>query len=288
MPIKFACQHCDQVLSVSSSKVGKRAKCPKCQQSITIPTAEAAAEARARRKKAAPAGAEGSAEGDPFSQFVVYDDSEIVYETDEPEAHASDELTVDPNKISVPRSVLYAQGILLGVVALVCFVFGVIVGAATSSSGRVENALPTPCVITGRVVYASRGNVNTPDVGAVVIALPQNLTLTEKAAIGGLSPDDPAPDETHPSVLAIQNIGGSFSRTDENGQFKLRVADAGDYFILVLSKNVQRPAAADLNKTDLAQMGRYFTLTLDLLGNRQYRWIPERIKHDRTLSDVVF
>src|SRR5688572_13087952 len=52
MPIKFACEHCGQVLSVSSTKAGKGAKCPKCHQGITVPTPEAAAVALARRKQA--------------------------------------------------------------------------------------------------------------------------------------------------------------------------------------------------------------------------------------------
>ena len=40
MPIKFTCSGCGQVLRVGDESAGKRAKCPKCQGVVQIPTAE--------------------------------------------------------------------------------------------------------------------------------------------------------------------------------------------------------------------------------------------------------
>jgi transcription elongation factor Elf1 len=37
MSIKFNCPHCTKPLSVRDDLAGKRAKCPKCQQALTIP-----------------------------------------------------------------------------------------------------------------------------------------------------------------------------------------------------------------------------------------------------------
>lgn len=40
MPIKFHCPSCSQRLSVSRKKAGRQSKCPKCGETITIPTLE--------------------------------------------------------------------------------------------------------------------------------------------------------------------------------------------------------------------------------------------------------
>src|SRR5437763_965043 len=37
MPIRFACPHCRQKLSVAQRKAGEQAECPRCHQSLTIP-----------------------------------------------------------------------------------------------------------------------------------------------------------------------------------------------------------------------------------------------------------
>jgi hypothetical protein len=37
MPIRFACPHCRQKLSISSRKAGQHADCPRCKRSLTIP-----------------------------------------------------------------------------------------------------------------------------------------------------------------------------------------------------------------------------------------------------------
>ena len=56
---------------------GKRVKCPKCGDPITVPT-EAEGEAQVAARKATPKGVD-----DPFAEFMVYDDSEVVYDTAE-------------------------------------------------------------------------------------------------------------------------------------------------------------------------------------------------------------
>lgn len=337
MPIKFACEHCGQVLSVSSTKAGKGAKCPKCHQGITVPTAESAAATLAARKGtadatvtprkpapefpappplaisptsvaiapppeigapardeppavgisiSAPAMAEsGDETDDPFAQFVVYDDgTEIVYASDDEELpEQSDE--IDRDSLAVPRRVLYLQGVLLGMVAIVCFTLGVIVGGATNSGPTSQGPrIARPCQVSGSVAFKDRRKETTPDDGSVVILLPQDARPDEKTQVLGLRPDDPTPDGSHSALAAIRSLGGDYARADTDGRFKLRVADTGPYFVLFISRNNKRKSGETLKTADLAQLGRYFSDAADLIGENRYRWTVERIQNDRMLN----
>jgi phage FluMu protein Com len=385
MPIKFACEHCGQVLSVSSTKAGKGAKCPKCHQGITVPTPETAAVALARRKQAsaivtapakepkpeqrvqitkvdleaasrpplapveveppkgvrpeqipnvagAPLAADPKAEAvpvtagssappplvespplaipepdkfpvvesvppvfaptrppedisDPFAQFVVYDDgAELVYAADTNDAYDRD-AGVDRDALAVPRRVLYMQGVLLAVVALVCFVLGVLVGSATNSGGNAGPRVARPCQVSGSVVFRDRRKEASPDDGAVVILLPQDARPDEKAEVLGLRPDDPTPDSEHPALAAIRSLGGDYARADSQGRFKLRVSDSGPYYVLFISRNTKRKTGETFKTADLAQLGRYFSDAAGLIGESRYRWKVERIQGDRLLSE---
>ena len=150
MPIRFVCEHCGQKLSVSSRVAGRKAKCPKCKEKIAIP------EESEQPEKATSAVSEKSSGGDaeerasdsgehldenPFAQFAVYDDhndDEWIYEEDLEIETPKDDRPLDPTKLAVSRRVLYMQGSLLGIVALGCFVFGIIVGFATAPRGDLD------------------------------------------------------------------------------------------------------------------------------------------------------
>jgi hypothetical protein len=282
MPIKFACQHCDQVLSVSSSKIGRRAKCPKCQQPITVPDAQQAAESIARRKTAAPP----SNNEDLFSQFVVYDDSaELVYESEEPPGRSRAETqSIDRSKVAVARVILYIQGALLGVVALVCFALGVVAGRATSPGVSAISDEPQPCTITGTVAYTSSGGEEIPDAGAVVLIVPQNAKPDERAGVQGLGPNDPPPTASDRPVTALRSIGGDYTRADIDGRYRLHVPDRGEYFVLFLSRTAKREQNEPLDNMEMAELGRYVLPATDLIGTNRYRWMRERVKGDMVLD----
>lgn len=291
MPIRFACEHCGARLSVSSRKAGARAKCPKCQEPIAVPASEEDEQpsdaAQEEQETDEPTGQQEHE--DPFSQFVVYDDeTELVYATeDEEETPYAEDVPVDPTKVAVPRRILYMQGALLGVVAVVCFVLGVIVGMGTS--GPSGDDVAQECFISGKIALGNGGDTSTPDEGAVAIVVPKNEHPEQKADIDGLRPQDPQPDEEHPGLQAIRSIGGDYTRADENGRFRLRVRDKGEYFLFVISAN--RTRSDDMQPNDLAQIGRFFQLISqltpdlpDLLGGNDYRWQEETIRRDRELN----
>jgi hypothetical protein len=275
---------------VSSRKAGKRAKCPKCQQTLTIPALEEQTKASDAADSADQPGgdsADGGDEIDPFAQFTVYDDEhELVYASDEDEGERrAASIPVDATKVAVSRRILYMQGALLGMVAIFCFVLGLVAGAGLSGNSGSSETGPKPCSITGRVAYGPVGDEPTPDVGAVAIVVPQEVRPEEKAGIEGLRPQDPPPDGDHPGLQAIRNIGGDYTRVDEDGNFQLRVSDIGRYFVLVISANRNQPAGEQA-KAELAQIGRFFELTPDLFGGNDYRWQEETVKNDREINFV--
>lgn len=280
MSIRFACEHCGQPLRVSSSKAGKRAKCPKCQGVIRVP-------AQSPDEEVSEVSREGrAAEGPRFSEFVVFDDDPGWTYADD-RGDYSDSGDIDPHRISLPRSVLYVQGVLLGVVAIACFVFGIYLGRQTARPVEEVPAGPRPCVVEGTVRYRNSNQDEVPDDGSVVVVLPQGARPDglDKLPVDRLRPEDEAPDRTHPTLMAIHSLGGDYVRADTNGKFRLQVPDVGKYYVLVISRNSRR--REPLDKNHLAQIGRYFLPAEVLLGEARYDWREENVRRDKLLH-VVF
>ena len=280
MAIKFVCEHCGQKLKVSARKAGTNAKCPKCREPITVPGEPS------DLTDASTADEDAAAEENPYAEFVVYDDEvEWVYEDDEPDADTGPATATDINRVLVPRNVLYMQGILLAVVALVSFVLGVMVGGGGKPT-QVADKPPQPCILSGEVVYRTGGGRNRPDDGSVVLVVPTNdrPAPTNKAVIEGLRPGDPLPREDSDNLRIIRAIGGDYVRTDNNGQYQIRLPDTGRYFVLVVSKNAYRGAGDEIDKVDIAQLGRYVQPPTDLLGDSKYLWREVTMSENRTLD----
>lgn len=212
---------------------------------------------------------------DEHDQYVYIDDD------------AETELKIDRERVSVARWVIYAQGILLGVVALGSFSLGFLSrGGGDGGPSRPEQRMPHPVTVSGRVTYAVSSGEKFPDDGAVVIVVPQGERpgVDEKVRFEGLRPKDSLPDETHEGLSVIRLLGGGYARTDIKGEFRMRLPDGGKFYVLVISRHGERKAATDFVKSDLAQMGHYFLSATDLIGDRRYRWRAEEIYRDRRLT----
>jgi len=267
-----------------------RAKCPKCHGKIVIPTPEQAsngAKATAPPVSESADSARERSDEDPFAQFTVYDvETELVYDTSPEDGLGRMAGPVDPNKVAVSRRVLYAQGILLGLVALGSFALGVFVGIDNTAKTSDADAVPQPCVLRGRVVVQNNGGEPTADIGAVAIVLPRDVRPEQKVDIAGLRPQDPPSEDEQGRLRSIRDIGGDYARTDEEGRFQLTVPDRGNYFLLVISASASSPED-DQPKTVLAQIGRFFQLTPNLFEGHAYRWQEETIRRNRELN-IVF
>ncbi|HJN08028.1 MAG TPA: hypothetical protein QF564_05005 [Pirellulaceae bacterium] len=288
MPIRFACEQCGQKLSARSRQVGHIAKCPKCKIDVTVPVSSTRPSSGDRPLESESPG-EGEDQGDVYSQFVVYDDDvEWVYEN-ESESSQKAPAKVNIDRVSIPRSVLYVQGILLALVAIIAFVFGVLVGGRGSSPESAQ-VVARPCTVDGHVHYLTQNGAEIPDEGTVVIVVPQDQrpSSEQRAPVEGLRPSDPLPQENHPALRTIRMLGGAYTRTDENGAYDLRLPAAGEYFVLVLSRNRYRNANEDPVRADLAQIGAYFLPATELLGDQCYQWKSIVVRADQTLINVVF
>ena len=273
MPIRFSCPHCTQKLSVSTRKAGRAANCPRCKKELTVPAAPAASVDEAA------AAEEEASEDDPYAQFVIYDDAELVYD-DAALPHPGGSPSVQ-DRVAVPRYVLYTQGLLLAAVGLTCFIFGVLTGGTFFNSPA--TAGKGPCTITGTVRYAS-GNRRMPDEGAVIIVLPETKDAGQRASAAGMRPDEPLPETPLSGVQQIVDMGGAYTRAGPQGDFSVNLASGGKYYVLVLSHHARRTGNEDVKVTDVRTLGRFFDGAIDLLADSKYRLTAETVRGDRTIT----
>lgn len=294
MPFQFLCQHCGRKLQASSRKIGREATCPGCQGRLVVPTKEVAREQIAARRASAPATTEKEEEEvNPYAEFSVYDDdTELVYETDDDAWDDGPPPTVDQTKLAVPRTVIYLQGILLGVVALVAFVLGILVGSGTTSNTP-QNPRERPFRLSGAVTYEGATRGTLPDDGAVVLILPVG-SLPErdgKIPIAGIGPDDPTPPVDSPALGILSDIGGAYARADAEGRFRATLPRLGKYYVLVLSRNKRpQPSATgsdplnEQRRRQLGQLGNYVDDAAGLLSKYLYDWREEEYLDDKQLE----
>lgn len=217
------------------------------------------------------------------------DEVQWVYEVDEPNyaSSAAGDAIIDFDRVALPRYFIYGQGVLLAAVAMVSLVLGILIGRSGAPQTTTNSGAPRPCYLTGRIAYSGSSGAAVPDSGAVVIVVPQDERLEQKAPVEGLRPGDPEPALDHPAVERLKSIGGDYTRTDAQGRFKLRVPDTGEYFLLVLSHGAKRRAGERLDPVQLAQIGRYFLSAPDLLAEHRYLWRSETIKRDKQYDLVL-
>jgi phage FluMu protein Com len=254
MPFRFYCTHCRQRLSVSSRKRGQEVKCPRCRRVTKVPDREQSTEDESKEAT--------QEENVPLPSVSTPD--ELVY-ADEVE-HNDHPPTGPQQVVSIPRYVLYTQGFLLGAVALVFFVFGLIVGSRSSGDGastKLQSA-----IVSGTVLVQNGAKGSTPDEGSVVVLLPATKRPDEKAASTGLGPDDPQPDEDHQALAMLRSLGGDYTRADRKGRYQVRVPTTGRYYLLVISRSHRRSENEQPKPSELAQLGRYFLPATELLANK--------------------
>jgi hypothetical protein len=285
MPIRFLCSSCGQRLSVGTQKGGQTVACPKCSASITVPAVPEAQPVLADAAPEPPPLADPPG-GDPEARFDLVGDVEMVYEPPaaspaRPHRRASDS---DPNtdfdRIALPRYVIFAQGVLLAMVGIVCFLLGMAVGGAVSESGGPVE--PAPVAVSGTVAVAAGAN-RTPDRAAAVIFLPYNAEPEEKRSLQGIRPgDDPAKGVKVRDY--VRTLGGGVALCDERGQYSLQLPEPGRYYVLAISANAAPSRGKPLDLQEVAQIGKYFDLSSDPLADFRYQWRMENLRGSRRVN----
>ena len=275
MPIRFACSNCQQALSVPDDKAESEVKCPRCHRVVTAPTTD-------QGPLPPPSSDVGSnaSELPPYEQFTVErSDSELVYAADEPSTIHTPE---DQQLVAVPRRIVFIQGFLLGAIAIVFFIFGVVVGSHSTDQNAAN--IPRSCQVTGVITYTNSAGKAIPDADSVVLLLPVARRPDPKIPVQGLRISDRAPGPEHTSVIALRDVGGAYTRADDRGRFALRVPNVGRYFMLVVSQHAKRGEDVQPKTRDLAQIGRYLLPASDLIGQQRYSWLELNLRDDRSLD----
>lgn len=297
MPIRFACSHCGQRLSVGSHKAGKTAACPKCKSSITVPIPSVEpppAEPESPEIVPEPPPVEIAAAlpdfaGDEAPSFDFGRDREIevVYETKSApprtaRKRADDDAPVDLDRVSLPRYVLFVQGGLLAVVGIVCFLLGMAVGGAVTESSGQGKKEGVPIAVSGMVAFAGEGG-RKPDAGAVVIFFPHGTKPDEKGSLVGVRPgDDPAQGVKFRDYLRV--LGGGMAYCDQRGQYSVQLPDRGRYFLLSISSNSQPSRAKPMPPQEIAQIGQFVSLADDPLEEFRYQWRLETLRGSQRVN----
>ncbi len=286
MPIKFLCEHCQAKLQIATRKAGTEQTCPRCKKEFTVPSPEVAEAMLAMKSN--DRFAEGGWKDEDFLDFTMYEEQELVYQTDDSNRLGSQKTTaqIDPDRISVPRIAFYMQGAMLGVVACVFFVFGMLVGQSTSKPQISDSDDRMRCRVIGEVTYESNNSQRT-DAGATVLLLPTDRRPDPRPPASAFRPGSDL-DPTSPDWQLIREIGGDATRVSANGTFELTVSSPREFYLLVISdarSRGDRPIAKD----ERAGIGRYFVPVEELVGDRDFVWKTVRVTGSNyRLDDITF
>lgn len=266
--IKFRCSHCQKPLSIGRKKAGATVTCPKCKKKITVPEDNELMDRE-------------DSEENPFEEFQVFDDEfdepELVYsEEEKPGAATRTELN---DRLSVSRKMVYFQGALLGIVAILFFLLGLVVGSSTQSKPSSEASVKSN--VKGIVLLDD----NTADEGAVVFLLPTNKRPASRFESEELLPGRTFT-SANPEVPLIRRFGGNVCTANQAGQFQLTVAPDQEYVLFVVSANARRNR--ELDSEYHSTVGHYFTSLENMTEGRIcfYKKVMPR-KTNENLGKIV-
>ena len=187
--------------------------------------------------------------------------------------------------IQISRTILYAIG---GVIVAVGIgAFGLGWGMARSLAPvRIQTAANHH--VRGSVNYVTRHGQLAPDTQSVIVALPRRKLPDQKFSPESLRPENLSfrTNQT-PAVAGIRSLGGDVAITDQSGSYELEVSEAGEYFVLILSSHVARPANKQPSSTEIVELGRYFRQANDLFEKNAYVWGKHFVRKSKQL-DTIF
>lgn len=235
--IKFRCTSCEKPLSIGRKKIGATVTCPRCKSKIVV------------EEQSDPD------ESNSFDEFEVYDEPELVYS--ETEVKRSESKLND--RLSVPRRIVYFQGSLLGIVALLFFLLGLMVGFANSGGNR-EN--DSNSKITGTILVEGDNGI-IADEGAVVFLMPAGSRPPQRFNAEELQPGRTFTGN-NPEVPLIRGFGGNVCTANRAGTFYATVPSDREYLLVVISAKGKR--SGKIPSDYYSELGHLFT-SLDQLAD---------------------
>jgi hypothetical protein len=179
--------------------------------------------------------------------------------------------------ILFPRRSYYIQAVLFLALAAAAFSSGYFIGRGDATL-KLENerdvAARVSVMIEGKLFFNPGTGEIAGDQGAVAIAVPEGRFPERPIGIQGIRPQDRplAEDDNNKSIRTIRELGGGYARADDEGNFSMVLPDQGNYHVLVISANADRPSGAEVDELELLEMEKYFELADRLVSRFKYRW----------------
>jgi hypothetical protein len=195
------------------------------------------------------------------------------------------------DKVLLPRRALYLQAVLGVALAGAAFALGYAIGrgnATPEKSAPTEAAVKPRVWVEGKVTYSPASGAAAGDAEAVIFVLPEREFPLRCLDIEGIGPREPAPADSHPTLVALRQLGGAYARAGASGQFSLVVPKEGKYHVLAISAHVSRPAGSQINEADLIELDKYFRSASGLIGEAKYRWIVAQLGPDSRPLEIDF
>lgn len=250
MPVRFRCHGCQRVLCALDRKIGTEVNCPGCGAILVVPKTDT----------------------------VPAPPRPDVLQATLAAGPAADSPTGPPRPLVLPATVndvptrrrTYIKVLLLVLATAGALVAGYYVG--TSGDGSAEPNQGTLTIrVDGQVIIRSAEGHSRPDAGAAVLILPfeRPPRRDSKIEADALSPRRPLPAVGDAALATIDNIGGAYARTDDEGRYRVTLAEPGKYHILILSAALERDTRLP-ERVDLAALGEYVYDAVTLIANAEY------------------
>lgn len=293
MPVRFRCPQCQQRLSIGSHKSGTIIECPTCKEQVRVPDDSELLSTKNATPSDATSGLEAEKQIDslataPAPAANTVTAPQPIEPPPQPEKQAAPVWLpkLDESHVSVPRYVIYLQGLLLGGVALVCLILGIFLGRAFSPTTSPIDPATMPCVVKGRVEYEDSQGERQPDLGGLILALPVGNQPEKSVPAEGLGIDDAPPKADHLGLRELESIGARIARVDPTGRYELRVPRGGKFLIVAISKTARRGEVQ--HKANItSEIGKYIAPATRLLGDHRYQMENPTLRDERTI-DFVF
>ena len=186
--------------------------------------------------------------------------------------------------VEMTRTALYTIGGLIVGVAVLAFLLGWSFGSEMGTQRQSVNS--SPRTVSGQIHYATKQGRKASDSEAVVIAWPTSRKPDEKLDVAGLRPNVAPAKVPKSTVHAIRSLGGDFARTDRNGVYELELPAAGEYYLLVISNHVSRPAGQQPTTVEVIEIGQFVTKATELLSVNDYVWSKQIVAKPTTFNHV--
>jgi predicted RNA-binding Zn-ribbon protein involved in translation (DUF1610 family) len=188
------------------------------------------------------------------------------------------------NAVWISRRAIYTHVAILVLVSIVTFLIGWISGGSGARLPGGSNAGPVR--FEAQIQYVAANGKTLPDEGAVVLLWPKQAKPLERLSSKRLSPSELPPPPDLPALKALETLRGAYARANAQGEIRdLLLVEPGEYYVLVISRNLARPPQEVINEKVLPILGDLFGAeALTLLGTRQFTLKSYTIAETRTLN----